>query len=61
MLPVRIAYEAITHGNYSEDDILSLYCAIKMALKFVQANDVELIDICNDAQKNFGNDLSALG
>jgi hypothetical protein len=51
MLPVRIAFEAIRHGDYSEDDILSLYCAIKMALKFAQANEVELIDICNDAQK----------
>lgn len=52
MLPVRIAFEAIRQGNYSEDDILSLYCAIKIALKFVQANVAELIETCNDAQKS---------
>lgn len=52
MLPVRIAFEAIRQGSYSEDDILSLYCAIKIAVKFAQANAVELLDTCNDAQKS---------
>lgn len=52
MLPARIAFEAMRQGQYTEDDIFSLYCAIKIILKFAQTNAQDLLGACNDAQQS---------
>jgi hypothetical protein len=52
MLPARMAFEAMRQGQYSEDDIFSLYCVIKMILKFSQTNAQEFLGACNDAQQS---------
>ena len=50
ILPARIAFEALRQMQYGEDDVFSLYCAIKITLIFVQTKAPELIDPCKVAR-----------
>jgi hypothetical protein len=50
ILPARMAFEALRQMQYGEDDVFSLYCAVKISLIFVQTNAPELIDPCKVAR-----------
>lgn len=52
MLPVRMAFETLRQRQYGEDDVLSLYFAIKISLMFAQTIAHELIDSCATAKNS---------
>lgn len=51
ILPLRMAYEAITGGAYSDDDVFNLYTAACLGLKLIHAND-PLHQVCLNARES---------